>query len=138
MEKSCGAVIFREEDGRRFYLLLHYEEGHWDLPKGHMEKEESELETALREIEEETGLDQLQIYDGFRKTITYYFVRKGERVLKEVVFFLAKTQQKEVVLSNEHVGFVWLPFKLALKKLTYDNTRQVLAEAERFLASRLE
>ncbi|MEM4554228.1 MAG: bis(5'-nucleosyl)-tetraphosphatase [Candidatus Anstonellaceae archaeon] len=137
MEKSCGAVIFTEEDGRRLYLLLHYEEGHWDLPKGHMEKKESELETALREIEEETGLNQLEIYEGFRKTISYYFVRKGEKILKEVVFFLAKTTQKEVVLSSEHIGFVWLPYKLAFKKLTYDNTRQVLAEAERFLASRL-
>ena len=53
-EKSCGAVVYRMEKGRRLYLLLHYCEGHWDLPKGHVEAGESEEQTARREISEET------------------------------------------------------------------------------------
>ena len=49
-EKSCGAVVFREENGVRLYLLLHYAEGHWDLPKGHVEKGESEEQNKLKKL----------------------------------------------------------------------------------------
>ncbi|MCX8197320.1 MAG: NUDIX domain-containing protein [Candidatus Micrarchaeota archaeon] len=136
MEKSCGAVVFFEEEGRRLYLVLHYEEGHWDLPKGHTEEGESELETAKREIEEETGLQNLEFYEGFRKTISYFYVRKGEKIPKEVVFFLAKASQKEITLSDEHKGYAWLPFNLAKRKLTYENTRQLLEAAEAFLKAK--
>ncbi|MEM4634079.1 MAG: bis(5'-nucleosyl)-tetraphosphatase [Candidatus Anstonellaceae archaeon] len=136
MEKSCGAVIFSQESGRRLYLLLHYEEGHWDFPKGHNELGESEEETARREIREETGITQIEFLPNFRKTISYFYQRKGKKIFKEAVFFLAKALQTKVSLSHEHVGYVWLDAKEAEKKITYQNSKEVLREAEKFLSSR--
>ena len=67
-EKSCGAVIFRQEDGGRYYLVLKSTQGHWTLCKGHVEGDETERETAIREIREETGL-AVGFVDGFREVI---------------------------------------------------------------------
>ena len=85
-EKSCGGVIFREQNGLHKYLVLHSIQGHWTLCKGHVEGDETEHDTALREIREETGLS-VDFVDGFRETITYA-PRPG--VTKNVVFFLAR------------------------------------------------
>jgi bis(5'-nucleosidyl)-tetraphosphatase len=134
MEKSCGAVIYRLTDGKRLYLLLHYEEGHWDFPKGHVEGGESEEQTALREIQEETGITQLEFALGFREMIAYSFRRGGERVPKEVVFFLARTDTEAVSLSHEHQGFAWLEYPEAVKKATYKNAKILLEKAEWKLA----
>ena len=134
-EKSCGAVVYRMEKGRRLYLLLHYCEGHWDLPKGHVEAGESEEQTARREISEETGISELEFEPSFRQIIEYRLVKNGEDVPKDVVFFLAKTPQKEVALSDEHIGYLWLPFRLAREKMTYKNARETLEKAEALLSS---
>ena len=134
-EKSCGAVVYREEGGRHSYLLLHYSEGHWDFPKGHVESGESEEQTARREIMEETGISELEFMRGFRNSVSYWFMRKGEKVQKEVVFFLAKTTGKGVTLSDEHVGYLWLPFRLAREKVTYRNAKELLEKAEARLSS---
>lgn len=134
-EKSCGAAVYRLEGGARLYLILHYSEGHWDLPKGHVEEGESEEQTARRETLEETGISQLEFSPSFRKTIAYSFKRAGKDVPKEVVFFLAKTQQKEVKLSHEHVGHAWLSYREAVGKITYANARRVLSAAEKHLSS---
>ena len=94
-EKSCGAVVFRDAPatgGRkrkapepaRIYLLLHYEEGHWDFPKGHMEAGEDELATATREAREETGIGDLVFIGGFRERIGYFYRREGKAMHKEV------------------------------------------------------
>lgn len=64
-EHSCGIVVFRNENGIRCYLLLHYPSGHWDFPKGHVEEREKRHETALRELEEETGISNLQFVENF-------------------------------------------------------------------------
>ncbi len=135
MQKSCGAVVYRVDGGRRLYLVLHYSEGHWDLPKGHAEPGESEEQTARREIEEETGITQLEFDMAFRKTISYEFEREGKKVPKQVVFFMAKTEQEEVRLSSEHLSFAWLPFQQAARKMTYGNAGEVLGEAEARLSS---
>ncbi len=73
-EKSCGIVVFREELPERLYLLLHYEEGHWDFPKGHIEAGETEKEAAFREVYEETGIPEpdFELMMGFRERIEYY------------------------------------------------------------------
>lgn len=134
-EKSCGAVVCRLEGAKRLYLLLHYEEGHWDFPKGHAEQGENEEGTVRRETAEETGITELDFEPLFREKISYSFRRGGTAVPKEVVFFLAKTKQKEVRLSDEHIGFVWLPYESALKKLTYKNAKDMLQKAESRLSS---
>ena len=106
--------------------------GHWDFPKGHIDDGETEIQTALRELEEETGIVQVKVVDGFRDTITYTFSGRQEQIGKEVVFFLATTKESKVTLSHEHIDYSWLDFDSAFSRLTYDNARQVLRNAIEF------
>ncbi len=139
-ERSAGAIIFRKEKGKIFYLLLHYpgashraNSDYWDFPKGHLEKGETLEDAAKREIEEETGLKKIKFVDGFKETIKYFFKWQGKNVLKFVTFFLAETKEKKVTISFEHIGYQWLPFEEAMKKLTFQNSREILKKANEFL-----
>jgi 8-oxo-dGTP pyrophosphatase MutT (NUDIX family) len=132
-EKSCGIVVFREEGDVRKYLLLHYPSGHWDFVKGHVEEGENEFETAFRELEEETGISDLQFVENFREPISYIYKKNGKPSNKQVVFFLGKTNTKDIKISFEHKGFLWLPCAEALKKVTFENARKVLTAAEKLL-----
>lgn len=131
-EKSCGVIIYRDENGHKEYLLLHYPGGHWDFPKGHVEKVDTdEHATALRELTEETGITQVVFTEGYREPMYYEFNRGNkERVKKVVVYFVAETQEKEVKISFEHKNFRWLPYDEALRRLTYENARDLLRKAE--------
>ncbi|MGA2971778.1 MAG: NUDIX domain-containing protein [Candidatus Bathyarchaeia archaeon] len=131
-EKSCGAVIFKT-NGKRKYLLLHYEGGHWDFVKGHVERNESERQTVLRETQEETGLTELTFLEGYRKPINYYYKRAGETVYKEVVFYLLESKTDSIRLSREHVGFVWMSYDIARERLTYKNAKETLRKAHEYL-----
>lgn len=147
-EKSAGAIIFRKENGIIHYLLLHYHSGHWEFPKGHIEGKESEEETVHREVAEETGIKELKILAGFKQYIKYFFRqykdnvseedrKKGKTpwVFKLVVFFIAETPTKDIKISDEHIGFVWLPFNEALKKITYKNSKELLKKANEFIST---
>jgi bis(5'-nucleosidyl)-tetraphosphatase len=132
-EKSCGAVIFRVRNAVE-YLLLHYEAGHWDFVKGHVEKGESEEETVEREILEETGLRGNTFLNDFRERIDYFYRRRGRLVSKEVIFYLVRnTGEEQVRISGEHVGYDWLPYREALDQLTYKNAKETLRKAEGYL-----
>jgi prepilin-type N-terminal cleavage/methylation domain-containing protein len=131
-EHSAGAVIFFQKGKKREYLLLNYLGGHWGFPKGHIELHENPFKTAIREIKEETGLD-VRIIRGFERKITYSFYHKGEYVIKDVVFYLAKAKSQQVRLSQEHKGYVWFDFKSAYKLITYE--KGILKSAENFLNS---
>lgn len=119
--------------------MLHYPTGertkkeYWDFPKGHLEQGESEQQAAAREIEEETGIGEISFFPGFKERIQYYFRVKDKTVFKTVVFFLVLTKKKEIKISFEHEGFIWLPFEQAMKKLKFANARRILSRAQRFL-----
>ena len=132
-ERSVGAVIYRLEASQPYYLLLHYGAGHWDFPKGHPEKGESDMEALRREIWEETGITDVVFDLEFREKIHYFFRKEGKTVYKEVVFFLGQTKTKEVKLSFEHIGYAWLTYEKALKQLTFDSSKQVLKKAHEHL-----
>lgn len=132
-EKSVGAVIFRRERDETLFLLLHYDAGHWDFPKGHMEQNETEQQTLLREVQEETGLEKLELLHGFKQQTSYFFRREGRAIFKEVVFYLVETREEKIKLSSEHKGFQWMPFEQAAKKITFKNSRSVLLKAKQFL-----
>lgn len=131
-ERSAGAVVFREAGHRRLYLLLQ-NAGRWDFPKGGVEKGESELQTVVREVEEETGLRGIRIVPGFRRPVEYFYRREGKNVHKRVVYLLASTDEERVKISFEHQGFGWFGYHEALEHASYDNSRATLTEAERFL-----
>lgn len=132
-EKSAGAIIFILDKQGNKYLLLHYEAGHWDFPKGHVEKGEKEEDTVKREVKEETGIGKIDILKGFRENIHYFYRFKGKLMSKDVVFLLAKTTQDKVKISFEHIGFEWLPYEEALERLTFKNAKEILKKANDFL-----
>ena len=129
-ESSAGAVIFYQQGKKREYLLLNYLGGHWDFPKGHIEFNETPIKTALREIKEETNLD-VKIIKGFERKITYSFKHRNEFIIKDVIFYLAQAKSKNVKISQEHNGYVWLPYKKAIELVTFN--KDILKSAEKFL-----
>jgi 8-oxo-dGTP pyrophosphatase MutT (NUDIX family) len=131
-EISAGVIVFRRGP-EPHYLLLHYESGHWDFPKGHIEPGEKPEETAKRELKEETGISPVRFLDGYQETLRYFFRQQGVGIFKIVVYFLAETDQSEVILSSEHVGFEWLPYGAALARLTFKNSRDLLVKAHQHL-----
>jgi 8-oxo-dGTP pyrophosphatase MutT (NUDIX family) len=132
-EKSCGAVIFHKKDDSIKYLMLNYEAGHWDFVKGNVEVNESEKETVVRELKEETGITEAQFIEDFREAIAYIYRRQGLTVHKEVVFFLMESYTDKVQLSFEHVGYIWLDYRHAMEKLTFKNAKDTLQKAHEFL-----
>jgi bis(5'-nucleosidyl)-tetraphosphatase len=132
-EKSCGAVVFILEDGVAKFLLLNYAAGHWDFVKGNVESNESEKDTVIRELREETSITEAQFVDDFREAISYFYRRQGLTVRKEVVFFLMEAYSDKVRLSFEHINFVWLTYKQAIEKITFKNSKEVLQKAYEFL-----
>lgn len=133
-ELSAGALIFLEKNGERRYLALHYPAGHWDFPKGGVERGESEEEAARREIMEETGLKVDSFIPNFRKKIDYHYRRADGLSHKQVIFFLARANSDRVKISHEHSGYEWLRFDQAIKRLSFENARNILREANEFLS----
>jgi len=132
-QKSAGIVLFRNDSDKNEFLLLNYPQGHWDFIKGKMEKNETPHETALRETKEETGISNIEFIDGFEENIEYDFKFKREDVHKKVIFFIAKTDTKKIRLSHEHNDYLWLGYNDALKKTTYQGSKNVLIKANEFL-----
>lgn len=133
-ERSAGAIVYKKEK-EPIYLLLHYEMGHWDFPKGNIEKGETDLEAVEREIKEETGIKDVEIVKGFKEKFHYFYEFEKELISKDVVFYLAKTKTREVKLSFEHIGFIWLPYEKAIGKLTFKNAKEILKKANDFLTT---
>lgn len=127
---SCGAVVFTVENGVRKYLLVTENSGHTGLPKGTMEPGETETQTALREIREETGIAP-QLMDGFCHRICYQPLPDVE---KHVTFFLARYDHQPIQpMENQVKNVLLLPFEQALCALTHQNTREVLQLAHTYL-----
>lgn len=138
LERSAGAVVFYEKNNKIEYLLLHYEAGHWDFPKGHIEKGEKIEETVLREIKEETGIfkEKLEFIEGFKSWFKYFFKSYEDptkTIFKIVTFFLIKSKTKNVKISFEHIGYEWLTYEKALERITYKNAKEILIKANNYL-----
>jgi len=136
-ETSAGIVLFRKEGSKILFLLLHYLSGHWDFIKGKMEKGESTHETAIREAKEETGITDIIFLENFEEWIKYEFQYQGELVRKKVVFFLAETKTKEVMISHEHLDYTWMDYNTSMEKTTFDNAKTVLTRAQMLLTKTL-
>ena len=131
-EVSAGIIIFNDNESRKF-LLLNYPSKHWDFVKGKMENGETSHETALRETKEETGISDVEFLDGFEEEIEYYFRAENQDIHKKVIFFLGKTKTLDIILSHEHLDFIWLDYDNALNKITYENAKNLLKKSKKFL-----
>lgn len=121
-EKTCGAIVI--EDGK--VLIVKQKEGTIGFPKGHVEQDETEEETAIREVKEETGVD-IKIIPGYRYVTTY---KSKINTVKELIIFLArKVSGQETPQEAEIANVEWVNLNEANEKLTYDNLRKLYKEA---------
>ena len=138
-EFSAGVIVYYNDiildKPTRVFLLLQYRRGYWDLAKGKLEAEETNLQAAIRELQEETGLNAT-IHTGFEQSLTYMFKdSQGDLVHKSVTYFVGVVDTKEVALSSEHLTYQWLSLKEALRQLNYPNSQEIVVMADHFLES---
>jgi bis(5'-nucleosidyl)-tetraphosphatase len=128
-EFSAGFVLFRATPHGPRFLLLDYGK-HWDYPKGHLEEGESAWQAAVRELREETGIRQVDRVGRFQRNMHYAFrsPKKGQ-VSKTVTYFLGRTREDAIRISDEHEGYAWLGYEEAVERLTYQNARDMLIAA---------
>jgi 8-oxo-dGTP pyrophosphatase MutT (NUDIX family) len=124
------------KDSEVKYLLLHYEAGHWDFVKGNVEPNETEQETVIRELREETGITDAKFTEDFKEKIDYFYRRQGTTIHKEVIFYLMETHTETVKISYEHIGYIWLNYQQAMEKLTFKNAKDVLQKAHKLMKAR--
>lgn len=129
-EKSCGAVIYTVCGKERQYLVEQMKRGHFALCKGHVEKGETEADTAIREIAEETGLT-VELDINFRERIEY---APYDGCRKEVIYFVAYSPSTATVAQEQEVRAIrWATFEQALSLLSHDNDRDILRKADHYM-----
>lgn len=130
-EKSCGGLIFKEENGKTMWLVIRPKDKveWWDFPKGHVEENETEEQTALREIYEEVGL-KVKIIPGYKESITYMASKEIE---KTVIFFLCEALTTDVkYVFDEMQDHKWLSYEEALTQLTFDAAKDLLRKTKEY------
>ncbi len=135
-EKSCGAVVFTIVGEQIQYLLAQSLEGTYGFPKGHMEPGETEIETALREVQEETNI-RISLLEGFRAVSEYALPRKRS-TMKQVVYFLGEYHNQQIIHQKEELrGARLASYEEAVKLLRFEDSRQILTDANAFLLKRI-
>ncbi|XP_015112669.1 bis(5'-nucleosyl)-tetraphosphatase [asymmetrical] [Diachasma alloeum] len=138
--RACGFVIFRRFKGPIEYLLMQtsYGQHHWTPPKGHVDEGESDMETALRETEEEAGLkrEDLRIFEDAKAELRYNV--KGKP--KDVIYWLAELikEERDARLSSEHQDFAWLTLDEACKLSGYEDMQKILRKFDKYIAENLQ
>ena len=125
-EKSCGAIIYKKENDEYYLLMvMHVNGGHWSFPKGHVEDNETEEQTAVREIKEETHLD-VKVDTSFRHVVTY---SPCSGVTKDVVYFVATPKTTDFKPQAEEISKIaWIKLSDAYDIVTFDNDRGLIVK----------
>ena len=125
-ENSCGAIVFNENTEKILLVKMH--NGNWGFPKGHIEKDETKEETAIREVLEETNV-RIKIIPNFEREIKYI---PNEKTIKKVTIFMGITQDEEVTIDTFEIeDFKWCTYEEALKLVTYKLQKDVLENARK-------
>lgn len=133
-EKSCGAIVYRFNDNATEILLIKNKNGeHWAFPKGHIEAGETERETALREVREETGYN-ICIEGRFRVSVTY---KPKPDITKEVVYFIGSVISGEMSPQEEEISCIdWVEIDKAQRIVTFENDRRLINKAKKCIAEK--
>ncbi len=132
--KSCGVVAYKTLENVNYYLVIRSINGDIGFPKGHMEVGETEIETAVRELKEETNIG-VKIAQGFRQQIEYPLPGRGDAI-KQSVYFLGRCTSDNIICQvSEVADATFLPYSEALKAITFDDTKKILKLAEEFICS---
>jgi bis(5'-nucleosidyl)-tetraphosphatase len=131
---SYGLIpMYRDGDSVEFLLTQHIE-GHWAFPKGHAEENESFLETAQREFEEETSVVQYQVDESKTFQEEYYPQQDSEVLHKTVIYYPAWVSDKKVKIQESEVAdYGWFEYKEALKKITFSGSKKILREVKKYI-----
>lgn len=133
-EKSCGAVVYKKENNTIYYLIVKQNKGHVSFPKGHVEGDETNEMTAIREIKEETNIDV--IIDKNFKRVNTYSPFKG--TIKDVFFYVGLATTDNIKADKKEIDTVrWLKYEDALKALTYDTDKKILEKANNYVNSKV-
>ena len=139
VEHACGFIIYRKLSEGIQYLLLQASNGvkHWSPPKGHVEADETDLQTAYRETLEETGIteDCLHVFDNMKVELNY--IAFGNP--KTTVYWLAQLKNVDipVVISDEHQDYKWFCFADAFEAVNYPDMQDAMKKCEEFLEKHL-
>jgi 8-oxo-dGTP pyrophosphatase MutT (NUDIX family) len=133
-ETSAGGVVYRVNDGAHLFLLIRDSYANWGFPKGHLEEGERAEDAALREVREETGLNEIELR-GMIETIDWYFRFRGRLIHKICHFFLMETSQLETAPQRTEgiTACQWVSFGQASESISYANARQVLRRANEMI-----
>ncbi len=134
-EVSAGFILYKIKDEEVYYLLLRHPT-HWSFPKGHIEDSETPKIAALRELKEETGLDEgdIEIIPGFQDYTSYIFFKNGEPVSKKNIYFLAcLKKEKPIRISKEHLKYDWFKYREAEHTLGFSNMVELLRRAHQWI-----
>ena len=133
-EKSCGAVVFTRTNNELKYLLIRNLSGIYGFPKGHVEQGETEEQTALREVFEETGLS-VSLLLGFRSEDEHLIPQK-ENVIKRIVYFLGEYRDQAFTYQKEELTDALLvDYETAMTLFQFDSSKRILTEANIFLTN---
>ena len=134
-ELSVGAILYTMNHDKILYLLIRDFHGNYGFPKGHMEETETCEETARREIREEVGLD-VELDTSFQKELSYIM---PNGVAKLSIYYLASYKDQTPVKQEEEVEeILLLPYEEALEILTFDNMKEGLIKAQRYIDEKTE
>ncbi len=131
-EKSCGAVVFTKIDSEIKYLLVSNKEGIYGFPKGHVEGNETEAETALREVYEETNL-KIDLINEFR-TADEHLIPQKENTIKQIIYFLVFFEKQDIIYQKEELsGACLVSYTEALGLFQFESSKRILTEANNYL-----
>lgn len=137
-DAAFGIVPFIIEGEVIKYLLIHQQKGHWAFPKGHAEPREDELQTAKRELAEETGLVADKIYDH-KFVEGYTFTENNQEYDKTVTYFAGQMNTTKVDVQEDEVqGYAWMTLDEAMTTITFDQARGLLQQVDTFLQDKIK
>lgn len=132
---SVGIILFRRSPRKLLYLVLKQHQGHWSFPKGHVENGERLIDTAVRELKEETGIKKI---DFIKKKILLrdeYSFRNGKSKINKIVdYYIAETAVDKVRIDGDEIlNFKWLSFEKSVEKLTFSKSKRILKKANKII-----
>jgi bis(5'-nucleosidyl)-tetraphosphatase len=136
-DEAFGVIPVLHKDADTLFLLIQHNAGHWAFPKGHAEKGETEIETALRELSEETGITDVELDTRrvFEERYTKTFRGDARRLVRKTVrYFIGTVGSSRVKVQAEEIkDHRWVTSTEARKLITYSESRKMLEEADRYL-----
>lgn len=138
-DQSFGIIPYIVENKQIKYLIIHHQKGHWAFPKGHKEVGESDLETAKRELKEETGLSITKLWQQtFSEKYSFVDPKKGE-IDKIVTYYLGEAKTTRVKIQQAEVQeYAWVNFQDAQDYLTFPEAKALLKKVDTFLSQKLK